>query len=192
MNNLLQLDKHVVVGWNNFLLAHPLAIISAKALAVYSIYLIPLACLLGWFMTGKRQRQLLLSALASGILAWQVLNRVVKLFYFHQRPDIQLAMKELIFTRPENSFPSDHAAFLAGIAFFFLFRGQKKPGFILLALTILVSLARIAVGVHYPSDIIAGFASGLIVAWVMNRFHETVSNTVWEYVITMAHRLRLA
>lgn len=55
---------------------------------------------------------------------------------------------------PDNSFPSDHAtigtAFLVGL---FLF-GYKKSFYYLLPLFILMFLARVIGGIHYPFDIL--------------------------------------
>jgi undecaprenyl-diphosphatase len=60
---------------------------------------------------------------------------------------------------PDNSFPSGHAqtAFAAAVYLALLFpRGAAA----FLALAALVGLSRIALGVHYPSDVIAGAALG--------------------------------
>jgi undecaprenyl-diphosphatase len=154
--------------------------------------LIPIIWLVAWFITGRKQREILLSSMLAGIFAWEVLNRISKMFYYHARPVHDLPIKELLFHRPENSFPSDHTAFLAAIAFFFLFQKRYREAVLLLCLAILVSLSRIAVAVHYPSDIIAGFVTGLIAAIIISWLHPRLSKSVWPWVIELAHKLRLA
>jgi len=60
---------------------------------------------------------------------------------------------------PDSSFPSGHAqtAFAAAVYLALLFpRGAAA----FLALAALVGLSRVALGVHYPSDVIAGAALG--------------------------------
>ena len=61
-----------------------------------------------------------------------------------------------------HSFPSGHAARAALIAMLALFCCPLPVGLALTLWALLVSLARIAMGVHYPSDILAGALLGLI------------------------------
>ncbi len=65
-----------------------------------------------------------------------------------------------------HSFPSGHAARAFLIAAVASFLG---PGWLALVLWVwapLVSLARVAMGVHYISDVLAGAIVGVLVAWV--------------------------
>lgn len=159
---------------------------------LYGVYLIPLSWVIWWFVSGQKQRLNLLSSLFAGILAWQGINRLLKLFYFQSRPTANLPVTEFLFERPENSFPSDHGAFLFGIAFFFLLTRYPKIGRWLLALALLVSFSRVAVGVHYASDIFASAISGLLAAWLAKHLHEFLSTTVWAFLLNIARKLRLA
>lgn len=72
------------------------------------------------------------------------------------------------------SFPSGHAMFsfsffglLIYIVWFFVKNPVLKHGItlILLVLILLIGLSRVYVGVHYPSDVIAGFSAGLF--WLL-------------------------
>ncbi len=60
-----------------------------------------------------------------------------------------------------HSFPSGHAARAAMIAILTLLWCPIAIGLALSLWALLVSLARIAMGVHYPSDILAGVLLGL-------------------------------
>jgi undecaprenyl-diphosphatase len=63
----------------------------------------------------------------------------------------------------DNSFPSDHttvaaaAAMVAALAW-------PKAGCVFLGLTAVIGTARVFVGVHYPGDVLAGFAIGSLAA----------------------------
>ncbi len=64
------------------------------------------------------------------------------------------------------SFPSGHAA-LAALFAFSLARGGPPWGYALAALwAVLVGLSRVALGVHYPADVIAGWALGAFLAFL--------------------------
>jgi undecaprenyl-diphosphatase len=71
----------------------------------------------------------------------------------------------------DTSFPSDHAtaAFAIAVAIFLRSRG---PGRIALAMAALVSISRVVVGTHYPSDVLAGAAIGMLSALVF--YHPLV------------------
>ncbi len=185
-------DQSVVLSWNTFIFHHKTLEQIVKLFGIYGVYLIPIIWIAWWFLAGKKGRFLLLSSLFAGIFAWGVLNSLVKLFYHHARPITSLPVKELLFHRPENSFPSDHAAFLSAIAFLFLLKGEKKASWWLMALAIVVSLCRVALAFHYPTDILGGFVSGLIVAWYVSSVHERLCDTVWQWVLNLAHKLHLA
>lgn len=86
------------------------------------------------------------------------------------------------FTDP-HSFPSGHAArafLIATIA------AGLGPAWLAIALWIwapLVALARVAMGVHYLSDIVAGTILGIIVAWIGLQVYMPIFNllgfTLW-------------
>ena len=65
------------------------------------------------------------------------------------------------------SFPSMHSASVPA-AYFTIAREAKKSGLYVLAaaLTFLVGFSRLAVGAHYPTDVLAGWALGFAVLWI--------------------------
>jgi len=64
-----------------------------------------------------------------------------------------------------HSFPSDHAAFLIPLAWA-VFGLQPWLGAATGTLVLSVLLARTWTGLHYPTDVLAGAAFGLALAWV--------------------------
>lgn len=128
------------------------------------LFLLVLSSLVVLFLLTKRRKDALIYSgiLYSGI----VLNLILKLIIHRPRPDYLPIVNESSF-----SFPSGHAmnsfVFFAALCYF-IFRETKN-----LKLTIIVSLvsifiviaigiSRIYLGVHFPSDIIAGWIAGFI------------------------------
>ena len=68
----------------------------------------------------------------------------------------------------DPSFPSDHAAAAFAIAFAVL-AFSRRAGAVFLAVAALVGLSRIALGMHYPSDVLAGLLVGLAAAALVTR-----------------------
>lgn len=192
MSALLELDRVIVVSWNDFLLAHTFFGVLVRLIAVYAVYSLPVILVVWWFMAGQKQREYLLSGVLSGLVAWEVLGNLWQLVVQRSRPDELLPIKELLFRRPDNSFPSDHAAFLSGLAFFFYLRRSRKASGWLFLLAGSVGLARIATAVHYPSDIIVGFLDGFLAAVIVSVLHDWLTKHVWSRLLVIARTLKLA
>lgn len=93
------------------------------------------------------------------------------------------------------SFPSAHAiaafAILGAIAFYYQ---HLAVTLIILILASLIGVSRIAVGAHWPIDVLAGAALGWVCAWLGNYLIEADlwrDNDVWNY-LTYAVYLLLA
>jgi undecaprenyl-diphosphatase len=71
----------------------------------------------------------------------------------------------------DTSFPSDHATAAFAIAVALLLR-HRKAGVIALAMAVVLCVARVAVGTHYPGDVLAGAAVGTAAALVL--WHSSV------------------
>jgi undecaprenyl-diphosphatase len=72
-----------------------------------------------------------------------------------------------LFISPSSdpSFPSDHATAAFAIAVSIWLR-NRKVGWLALALATVVSVARVAVGIHYPSDVVGGALIGTAAALI--------------------------
>ena len=105
---------------------------------------------------------------AAAYVAWAFIDRFIKVGFKRIRPfDRQPAADMLQPRRPHDpSFPSGdafHAWFLAVTAIQ-VFHLPALPALALGLLAAWVSLGRIALGVHYPLDVIAGAGVGLVAA----------------------------
>ncbi len=99
------------------------------------------------------------------------------------RPCQDMSLQENIQVRVRcgrgKSMPSSHAANHMAIAFFFMLMTRRSGRYgirILAALAILwallIGLAQVYVGVHYPGDIAAGFLWGGLLAWSFYRLYD--------------------
>lgn len=106
---------------------------------------------------GWKQRAVVM---ALGILITAVLVMAMKFSIRRQRPSGEWGG---IYRRTDpHSFPSGHAARAALLVVLGLSLGPVWFGFTLLVWAPLVSLARVSMGVHYISDVIAGLLMGVL------------------------------
>jgi undecaprenyl-diphosphatase len=68
----------------------------------------------------------------------------------------------------DPSFPSGHAAGSFALAVF-VFILNRRAGMLLLGVAAAIALSRVALGVHYPSDVAAGAILGSTLAWIGTR-----------------------
>lgn len=78
------------------------------------------------------------------------------------------------------SFPSSHATNHFGIAMFlFLFFRYYNKRFLFFIWAGLVSLAQVYVGVHYPSDIVAGAIIGIVIGYISYRIFDSLAQLLY-------------
>ena len=78
--------------------------------------------------------------------------------------DVQSLIKETGF-----SFPSGHASFFMALACA-IFISHKKAGYLFMFFALLIGIARIIAGVHFPVDILGGFILGYAISRVIYFF----------------------
>ncbi len=85
---------------------------------------------------------------------------IIHLFYQRERPFLALHITHLL-TDTTYSFPSGHTIFLFALATGIYFV-NKPLAYFFYAAALAVGLARVASGVHYPSDILGGIVLGVL------------------------------
>lgn len=115
----------------------------------------------------KRGIKELAIVLGSGILAWTIAH-IIKALYPMYRPDIALSGVTSLFSPDDTgSFPSGHATFYSALAMAIYFY-HKKLGYFFAVCALLIGLARIISGVHFPQDILAGYLLGIVLAYLIH------------------------
>jgi len=135
-------------------------------LAVYFIFI--LAVLHGLFFWRKRRMGLWSWSLIATAAAY-LTKPLIGLLRFRFRPFVMDGINRLIDkTSTETSFPSGHTLIAFALAFS-IFWVNKKIGALFLAGAFLVAVSRIIVGVHYPSDILAGILIAFLLSLVIRQ-----------------------
>ena len=120
-----------------------------------------------FFLLRKNNWRFVLQITTVSILAF-VINNLLKDFYGRERPS-----DEHLVTVSHLSFPSGHAMSAAafyGFIVYLCLRYIKNPWIkysltiICVILIFLIGISRVYLGVHYPSDVMAGFIGGFF--WV--------------------------
>jgi undecaprenyl-diphosphatase len=125
-------------------------------------------------------KKIVLLAVGSGFVARYIVKGLIVMFFPYQRPYIVLPdVVPLIAKVPSEfyqSFPSGHTIFFFAIATI-VYLYHKRLGILFFGISLLMGLARIIVGAHWPSDILVGIILGIAVGYSMYLIY-TKSKTV--------------
>ena len=167
---------------------------------VVSDYLIPVAMALAliafWFAgqdaeTRRRRQVGVFAALTSmGLSNWAVY--VINWYNFRPRPFVEFPdqVTLLFYTPTDSSFPANAIAAACAIAIA-VWWVDRRIGAVFLAASGLYAFARVFAGVHYPLDVIGGFAIAAavtVVVFVVFRLLRPIP----ELVLRIARALCLA
>lgn len=127
-----------------------------------------------WIQGKSHAMWLILASTIGGVVVMTLLKHI----YQRERPDLVPHLTTALLT----SFPSGHSM-LSAVVFLTLgvLLAQFVPGravkayclLVALMLTFLVGVSRVYLGVHYPTDVLAGWAAGLawaLICWLVARF----------------------
>ncbi len=164
------MDQSIVLAWHGFFSANPALAQFVIFFAHWFPYLLAL-CAAVYAFVFRGQNSVLRSCVyifLPTLLAW-IVAEIIKIIYPVARPFEALHFTPLISANDSfDSFPSGHATFFAALGVTIFLRNKKiGSGFLLGAL--LIGLARIAAGVHFPGDILAGFLLGGLIAYLFHR-----------------------
>ncbi len=157
--------------WNLFLAINHLAgklawadrlgiFLAADAFALFAVLLVAL-----WFLPAvadlrrSRQRYVVNAMIAAG--AALVTAHSISVLFYRARPFVAHSVNLLISHGADSSFPSDHTAF-AFVVVAALWPVLGRTRWVWLALAVAIGLARVFVGVHYPTDVLGGAALGVL------------------------------
>ena len=156
--------KQIDMRWSTFLKELNSAPLSRRLLGILAhsgdiFFVMPVLAVIWWF--GDDRTKLIALVLAAASLVSVTVIYCVKFIVRRRRPPGEWGQ----FYRKTDpySFPSGHAAKTMTLAVIVLAIGPLWVGLLLLFWAAFVGLSRVALGVHYLSDITAGYLSGLVV-----------------------------
>lgn len=130
---------------------------------------IAVALILMLFKKTRKAGLLVAVALAA---SYCINNLFLKNIIARTRPyELFPEVQRLIGIQYDYSFPSGHSASSFAAAFMMFKTLPKKFGIPALMLAALIGFSRLYVGVHYPSDVILGALSGIIISYIIYRIY---------------------
>jgi undecaprenyl-diphosphatase len=174
------MDTAVITAFNQFarqswVLDQALAFLSINKLVKGGVLISLLWC--AWFRPepASRKREHVFATLVACVIALALARISLMLLPFRNRP---LHDESIDFVLPYgvaegaldglSSFPSDHAVLFFCLATGLFFASRALGWFALIYTAIFIALPRIYLGLHFPTDILAGAALGVSVAVVCN------------------------
>lgn len=139
----------------------------------------------GWFwiavsvllLIPKKTRMIGLAALLSLTVNALITNITLKPLIARTRPFVAIEGLQILVAAPRDySFPSGHTSASFAAALVYLRMIPKKYSVWFVSLAVLIAFSRLYVGVHYPTDVLAGFLIGAFSSWMICRFILWISS----------------
>jgi membrane-associated phospholipid phosphatase len=104
--------------------------------------------------------------LGGAIVLSEILSKIIN----RDRPFVAVPGVHLVIAHSaDGGMPSHHVLFMVAVATAIYLR-SKAAGTVLIALALISGIARVAAGIHYPSDIVVGAIIGWALVVVYRRF----------------------
>jgi len=123
----------------------------------------------------KKYWPMVIQGFSAAILARLGFTELIRFLWPRPRPFVENHINSLLTHPASSSFPSGHAAFFFGLSTIVYFY-NKKAGYLFFFASFLISISRVFVGIHWPSDILAGAAIGLFSGWLTILFFRKFSS----------------
>lgn len=147
--------------------------------AQYLGYFLLLLLFLFLVINFKKYWRMVIEAIIAGLFTRFILAGIIWWLWFRPRPFVVLNFIPMIGQSPaESGFPSGHASFyfaLSTIVYYY----NKKAGILFFVSSALIVLARVFVGVHWPSDILVGAVLGVLMGWILNKLFRKYENYIF-------------
>lgn len=162
------MEWSIIHSLNDFLFRHdavedPLLFYVEVSEALFAATLVLVFLLANGERLRSWRRAALAAALSAGLAL--VIGKVISELVDRARPFVAHPDQVHLFSghAADPGFPSDHATAAFAIAMAIFLR-KRSWGIVALIAAAVLSIGRVAIGVHYPSDVIAGAALGCAAA----------------------------
>ncbi len=146
-------------------------------LATYLLYAVALGAVVAWLLAPRARKVVFALAAALSAAVVGVLVKVLGTVWTDPRPFVVDHTTPAISHSADNGFPSDHTALATAIALTVLIR-NRVVGAVLVVLTVMLAIARVAAQVHHVPDVLAGVGAGaaaaLVGGWLASRLGSVV------------------
>ncbi|KKR83277.1 MAG: Phosphoesterase PA-phosphatase related protein, partial [Candidatus Nomurabacteria bacterium GW2011_GWA2_40_97] len=123
------------------------------------------------FLFRSSRKELILLCISGGLA--YAFAKILKILMHTERPFVLFPQVTSLFLETGYAFPSGHTAVASAIAFLIYFY-NKKAGYIFMLFALLIGIARIIAGVHFPVDILGGFILGALVSYLFAYFVKKI------------------
>lgn len=164
------MDKRLYLDVNHFARhtawAHPVMTAFAVWAGVGALGLLVVAA---WWVCRRDATAVGVAWAGLGTLVAVGLNQPLIHLVARARPYATIPGVEVLVPRGHDfTFPSDHATAAGAVICGLLLAGHRRLGAAALAVGLALAFARVYVGAHYPSDVVAGLAFGAAVVAVLS------------------------
>lgn len=172
---------NVLQSMNAWVSQAPIRFNTASFVADFIVFLLPVFLVVlyvFWIYNKKNNYKMYALRIFSSATIAAVINILFQVFLNKSRPETALegAQRLILKHLPTMSFPSDHAAVSMAFAVWILIwiwmlKNQKQAKIItyiwifFIIASIAMSVARVMVGIHWPTDILAWWIVGIIAAY---------------------------
>ena len=176
----MSIDSNLVTSLNSWAVSHKsLVHIFSNDFVYFSILLAGLWLIVETVKAQPSARRALPSArglIANGVVIFAlpigltvIVSELISKIYVRQRPFVTLPEIELLVPHSaDGGMPSHHLAFMAALTVSVYFYDRRAATLFGL-LSLFSGFGRVAAGIHYPSDIVAGVGLGIIVVYLYRR-----------------------
>ena len=147
-----------------------------------------------WFsgdsLEERLQNQMAVPSAVLAMFAGNLLIKVMNVLYYRPRPFASHVVTLLFYRPSDSSFPSNATAVGFSLATA-VWLHNRKAGTAMFVMALLLGASRVAGGVHYPSDVLAGMLMGAGAGYVVTRKWRFLER-IWAVVISLMRRWLLA
>lgn len=147
--------------------------------AVYLEYVLLFLLLVFLAVDYRKHWKMVTEALVAAVVTRFVITEIIRKIWFRPRPFVHDAVHLLLpnYDPKESSFPSGHASFYFALSTV-IYCYNKKAGILFYIASFFIIISRVFVGIHWPSDILAGALLGVAIGLLIHKFFRRAWQTM--------------